>query len=515
MADYRRKKHVKVNTGRKVRRMAARQAQSPTSVERSSGNPAPAVPEEQGFTPLEPMPAPMPEQSPEKKQSPEERLPSKTKQRKPPRHLKHPFGRTTPSPKPEKAPRKRFRGQESASPVKPVISENDRPVFSLLEGRKALRQHQKLAALAAVAVVLAAVVLVSACTPVGLLEWIQNQSAMLGSGAGYPVESVGEVFTSVQTNGKVVSALSQSCVSFYNQQGKTVTYTSLAYDTPALVQSVSRYVLFDRGGTGYQIGNLSGTLFTGNLENGILAAAVGRSGVVAFATASASYDGELLVYNKHQKNMYHWYSADGTLTAAAVSDNGRKVATAAVKVENGQYLSTVTLFQLSKSEPVATLPLSGSLVVSMERLTANTFLVLCTDQALVVNWAGTILGTYSASGALALVDHTESTVALVDASSSNAGLYTVCLLSDGQVSHTFQVHHSVKDIALSDHYLFLLGDDAVTAYTYDGVPVEQYVCDYSVTDLVGYTGGRVLAVSAGELALMGPVSKEAAKASAG
>lgn len=395
-----------------------------------------------------------------------------------------------------KPPVKRYSARR---PVATADYEND-ATFSVVDGKKLLRRKQR-RVVVLLALILAAILIIAAVvTPVGMVEYLQNGFAKLGGGNGYPIliSNDSSRFVSVQNGVTVV--VGDTSAECYNGSGKQVFLRYHGYLNPSLAQSSSRLVMYDRGGTGYSVENMNKVLYSGNLDKKILTAGVGRNGTVAFATSSVEYNSELAVFDKDMKNIYNWYSSDLTITSVVVSDSGREVAVAAVGVSGGQFMSTIYIFDVKSSVPKATASVAGSAVVSAERINSNLFLISCNDQAVVMDWSGNQRYIYKADGQLYLSKVCDGKAVLVDKLLSNSGEYAVRIVdSKYKLSSDFTVDINLKDITISGNYVYLLTDNKIIPYSPDGSPLEGIDCDFRVSAIESAGGGRVIISGLGEL----------------
>lgn len=395
-----------------------------------------------------------------------------------------------------KPPMKRYQ------PRRPVVfeDEGEEKRFSVVDGRKLIKRRHRIVSACLIVLLVGLLVAASVFSPVGMSEFLQNGFEKLGSGSGYPILISGDDTLFTTSEYGLTTVVGETTVECYNKSGKQIFSRDHGYNNPALAQSQSRMVVYDRGGTGYSVQNLTKTLYSGDLDKKIYTVAIGRDGTSAFATTSVEYNSELAVYDKSMKNIFNWYSASATLTALSVSDDGQKVAAAASSVSGGAYTSDISIFDLSSNNPIATITLSGSIVVSMERINAKTFLVLCNDQAVILDWSGNQKYVHKADGTLCLAKAVGGSVLFVDKQSENSGNYSISVVNGKFIKTSdFSVNMTMKDAALSGNYLYFLTDNKIITYDRGGNLVSDTDCDFSVSGLTSFGNGKVLEIGLGEI----------------
>lgn len=396
-------------------------------------------------------------------------------------------------------------------PAKYLDSEGN-TTFAVVQGRKLLKMRQRWALLG-LGVLLALLLLLAALsTPTGVVEYFQNTVAKTGGGSGFPLLVSEDGTDGLQVQNGTLLLVGQGGNECYNTSGKQIFVRRHGFSNPVVVQSESRLISFDRGGTGYSVENMDRVLYSGTMQGNIYNAAMGRSGVCAFALSSVEYSGELQVYNKKMENIFNWYSADATLTAVGVSDNGRRIAVGGVTTSGGDYRSTVYLFDIKQSAPFVGLTVEGGAVLSIEPVGGSSFLIVCDDRVLLIDRDGVQKAGVSATGTLHLVRITEDRIAIVDKLAGNSGDYCVSLLDKkGKSLGVFTVRMNVRDICIAGDSVVLLSDSKVWFYTFAGNAAGSVDCDYSVSS-VGYTSGEVYLSGLREISQIEPVSASARQA---
>lgn len=184
--------------------------------------------------------------------------------------------------------------------------------------------------------------------PAALSEWMDKVVTGGEGGDGYPVPITGSSVVSMKSSGTQAAVLTDTSLLMYNTAGAEIVNRGHTYANP-LLDTAGGYVLVaELGGNRYLLGNKKETVYSGQVANAILGAAVDSEGRVALATESTqSYMSEVLVLDRDGAELFHWYSVDQTVVDVALSPNGKRVAVLGLSAESGLMKSTVQIFTLA------------------------------------------------------------------------------------------------------------------------------------------------------------------------
>ncbi len=281
------------------------------------------------------------------------------------------------SPKPQKTPKetKPLLTKESVTRVK-----NDFQV--IVGGRR--KKPVKLAGI--LALIVAVVMLVNACVPIGVFEYVQNVLAGSGTGGGFPVEvSLGN--HQLLSVGSDVALLNDSSLLLYKANGKQLFDRQHGYSEPAFTACSARVLVLDRGGKDLRVENRAKTLFTLKTEGRITCADMANNGTFAVVTRGGEYVSEVTVYNAKAKETFVWRSSSRQITAVSLTDNGRFAAVATLHVEGGQAVTGLTMFDTRRGTTLYEQECKGGVAVSLDCKGTTAVLVL-TDGVVAVTKTG-------------------------------------------------------------------------------------------------------------------------------
>lgn len=261
---------------------------------------------------------------------------------------------------------------EKAKPAEPIHDEPDAAEHpALQEEAPAPKVSKSLYKIAAIllAAVLVLVVLENweNLSPNNVGEWIRTKAVGLGFGDGYPASLTGSTadpgnFGSVNGNMYVVS---DTALTVMNSSAKELFSARHSYNDPAVSEAGGRYLLYNMGGTGYQVETSAGTQFSGVTDCDITTGTISDSGKFALAVQPSDYASELRVYMKDGTLQYQYLFSDTYISAIALSPDGTHGAVASVVSRSGAIVSRITVLDFSKEEPVAEYESEGNLILGL------------------------------------------------------------------------------------------------------------------------------------------------------
>lgn len=224
-------------------------------------------------------------------------------------------------------------------------------------------------------------------TPGNIGNWIRTKAVGLGFGDGYPAELVGSAADAGNfgVNGGNVYVVSDTALTVMNSSAKTLFTARHSYNNPAVSAASDRYLLYNMGGTGYQVETVSGTQVSGTSENGdITTGVIADSGKFALALQPADMASQLCVYNKDGSLQYQYNFADTYINAVALNSDGTRGAVASVTSRNGSLVTRITVLDFSETEPIAEYESENNLVLGLT-WTADNRVLAVGDQAALVS----------------------------------------------------------------------------------------------------------------------------------
>ncbi|MBS5622592.1 MAG: hypothetical protein KHW69_06095 [Clostridium sp.] len=185
--------------------------------------------------------------------------------------------------------------------------------------------------------------------PDRVMEWAQDRVVGIGVGDGFPQPIAGTVvepknFLSVN---KELVVVSDTDLSIYNSTAKVLASRQHSFSEPVMKTNGSRTLIYNLGGTGYQVESRTKTVEKKNTEGNIFAGALSEDGHYAFATQAEGYCGELTAYKPDGTAKFQYWFADYYPTSVALDPSGSHAAVTAISALDGGLTSAVYLLDLS------------------------------------------------------------------------------------------------------------------------------------------------------------------------
>ncbi len=357
--------------------------------------------------------------------------------------------------------------------------------FRILVGKNLKNKRRFVIGAIALALILS-VIIVSVALPTGIIEFIENRLALVGSGDGYPHSfSSGNSLLSVVEGNNHYVAITPSNVEGYNYNGKTVFSYQHGFNYPIVKSSAERFIIYSQGGTEFSVCNLKKELFSGNTEKTILTADISDSGVYAVATQSDSYSSQVTVYDKNNKQIYKWMCADFTINNVEISPNGRRLAVSVFNTKSGKYVSKLYVLEYDSATPVSVTEFEDELILSLECFGSNTFYAVFENKVEFYNWKKLSNSVYSTDKSIFFVKNTKDLTVVVDGISANKNKNGITVFNKkGDIKSKFDFDNEIIDIALYKKYVYILSDRMIYIYNIKGELLNSVECDFGIKNIV-------------------------------
>lgn len=335
-----------------------------------------------------------------------------------------------------------------------------------------------------------------------------GRSEQVGGATVYHYESASKNRFAVLGESLVV--LSDASLSVYGSAGEEVWSTPVTMTSPALASGGGRAVAYDVGGTALYVVDASGLLLelTAGEEEPYIAATLNKNGQLAVTAEKRGYKGSVKVYDRElgPDPSFVFQSSRRFVLDGYVL--GNRLAVVALGQENGVFVSSIGLYDLSRDaeEPVASYDISGGLVAAIGGQDGR--LVTVSDSVLTCAGSnGEINGSYSYSGSY-LRDYdlggSGFTALLLNRYRSGSVGRLVTVDEDGEELGSLDIRDEVLNISAAGRYLAVLYDDHLTVYNQDLQTYATLQGTGDTRDVLMRSDGSVLLLSSGSASLFLP-----------
>lgn len=307
-------------------------------------------------------------------------------------------------------------------------------------------------------------------TPQNIGGWIQSKVVGMGMGDDYPA-SLNNGRNIAPANffaaDKNVVVVSDTSITMLNSTAKELARRQHSFSNPVAKAWGQRVLVYNLGGTGFQVESISKAGERRIADADILAGAIAGNGRVALATESQGYYSRLSVYGETGKPFYTYEFSEYYVTHIALNRSGTRAAVAGVAAKNGAMVSVVYLFDFSSSKPLSQLTFQDNLILSLN-YGQNGAVVAVGDRLTSViseNGDKTDYSYGSQSFVGSAVDNGRT--ALLLSPYANAASASLVLLDvKGKQVASVPLGQSAADVSMyGDTAAVLLSDESIHAYT--------------------------------------------------
>ena len=306
---------------------------------------------------------------------------------------------------------------------------------------------------------------------------LKAKVAVSGNDERFPILINSDSTVSMDVLGESIVVLSTENVAVYSPEGKMKYSQPHIFSKPGISVNDDKAVVFDRGGTGYMLINEKKIVYEGNDENIIISADYGENGTYALSTKTQGATSTLKVFNKSNKLVFQWNCAYENIVSISVSDNGKYVGVATFGSQNGDFITNVQYFGVDYSEPLNTQTITGAVPFELDFTAYNTLSLLTDVGVYTINRKDEKytenLSYYSSEfNSCDISSNGRYLVCLAKYGSEN--VYEIHLFKPkGEVKTTIKADFSIKNVKISDKYIFALGDKTISVYNYNGNKVSD------------------------------------------
>lgn len=371
-------------------------------------------------------------------------------------------------------------GKRTKKPPKPPKTVPD---MRVVKGKKLERQRKTKALLSISAAVTVICLVLHLILPVGILENLQNLTALIGSG-GYPLElNSTETLNSV-SRGMYYYLLTDTRINAYSSSGREIYSYSHGFENPVMKTSKTRALVFSQGQNQAFIYNLASLKSTVNTESPIITANISDSGTYAIVTRSDSYASVVSVYDKYDKPIYEWYSAEDAVNNIAISPNGKKIAVSLFNASSGVYTSKVCVFGFDSASPEYTETCGDAPVYNLDTTHNAGFSVVLKNGVRFINWSNYKKTDYENPYAAAMFRAgSGGSVAVFNRASDRTDNRVAVFNSKGKLKSEFEFKGIIGDIEISGGHIYCISDTSVLLLSEDGAVLRKAECGFGAKRL--------------------------------
>ncbi len=245
-----------------------------------------------------------------------------------------------------------------------------KPKFSVVEGKKSVIKKNRIIFGVVCVVLVVAFIIGNAVSPVSITESFSCMSAVSGGGDGFPVLIEEGSSKNLHYAHSQILTLTDTHLLSFNSNGKKVYQRLHGFANPVVSSSKGRTLIFDRGGKNYRIENAHETIFSGTIEQKIIAGAMSDCGNYVLVTESDKAVASATVFDKNDVALYRYNSSKDQILNVAISNNGEQVAVVTISSQNAEFVSQILILDDS-AEVVANFKIKNQIAVFVDYTSNN------------------------------------------------------------------------------------------------------------------------------------------------
>lgn len=273
----------------------------------------------------------------------------------------------------------------------------------------------------------------------------------------------------------------KNAIALYSGSGAQYVNQPVSFTAPAISVGGGAAVVYDAGGTDLYVYRGREQVFSLQSGGMLLSASLSGTGLLTVVSQQSGFRGMVTVYYSDFNVMASMGLSSAYITGARVSDNGQTLAAVCISQQNGEFASTLSLYDLGdlsadgvsrEAVPFASCGLGGNVVLELGGGSGRWWalgdqgLWLLDEQGTILytlDWSDSILQSFSLSGedfAAALLGKyragSQSSLSVVD--------------SNGMLTGTIPVSGQVLSLDAAGRYFAVLTADRLDIYTRDLEP---------------------------------------------
>lgn len=257
-----------------------------------------------------------------------------------------------------------------------------------------------------------------------------------------------------------------------NNYGRTVFSAPHAFITPILTSGGKNELIYNLGGTGYQIIDSEGNARTLEASDSILLADITSSGIYALVTESSGYLSKLYVFNEKDEQIFAYSFADYYATAVSLSDDGRHAVVAGVSALDGIDIAALYVLDFTKDTPQFFSEFEDNIIYDVQYMNDRSACAVGRSSAYAVNTSNGDITTDDYEGRVLTAYDINADTDTFTLSLSNSGDGRNCDIisynSAGKSDRSFSVDDKIIDLSTHKGRVALLTNDEVMLYSKDG-----------------------------------------------
>ena len=259
---------------------------------------------------------------------------------------------------------------------------------------------------------------------------------------------------------------SQQRIMMLGDDGNDLYNVDVNFHKSAVVTGGQRAAVYDLGGREIHLLDGHGLVRTLRAEGDILACSINEKGYLAVTTGKSGYKAAVSVYDGTGEMKFQFNSSDRFLMTSVVSRQGNQMASVAMGEKEGAFSSSVVLYDMGRSDPLAGRELSGGAVFDMG-LVGRNYCAVAEDALHMIDRQGSEAGIFEYEGSFlrrCSLNGDGFAALVLGRYRSGPQARLVSVDEQGAVLGQLRINSEVLSISAAGKYIAVLYSDHMTIY---------------------------------------------------
>ncbi len=302
--------------------------------------------------------------------------------------------------------------------------------------------------------------------------------------------------------GQDICYASDTKTKLLNNYGRSLFSEQHAFINPVLTVSDKGALVYNLGGTGYQMINREGEVFSFESKDNLLTADYADNGIYALVTQSSGYLSKLYVYNEKDEQIFAYSFADYYVTSVSLNSGGTKAVVAGLSALNGSEISALYVLDFTQEKPQLIQEVDNDIIYQVKYLSDKYACAVGRNASYVLNTGKDgSLRTNSYEGrsltAFDINDDTNTYTVSLSSSGDGRNCDILSYSASGEESKSFSVDKKIINLSTYKGRVALLTGDSVMLYSKDGKAYSEKELNSDPHAVIMYTSSDAYVLCTG------------------
>lgn len=302
--------------------------------------------------------------------------------------------------------------------------------------------------------------------------------------------------------GQDICYVSDTKTATLNNYGRSLFTEQHAFINPVLTVSDKGALVYNLGGTGYQLIDKEGAVYSGEAKDNLLTADFADNGIYALVTQSSGYLSKLYVYNEENEQIFAYSFADYYVTSVTLDSSGAKAVVSGLSALNGVETSALYVLDFTQEKPLIIKEIENDIIYQVKYLSDKYVCAVGHNASYVLNTSKDgDLQTNSYEGrvltAFDINDDTNTYTVSLSSSGDGRNCDILSYSTAGDSVKSFSVDKKIINISTYKGRVALLTGDSVMLYSKDGKSYSEKELNSDPHTVVMYTSSDAYVLCTG------------------